>query len=128
FDQQVRSLLRGEAPDGVVYSDGPLEPGDIGLELARELREGGPWGQGFPEPVFDGEFEVLDRRIVGERHLKLRLAFPGTSRPLEAIAFNTVDSDWPDHARRISIAYRLDVNVYRGIERPQLVVEHLECC
>ena len=128
FDEQVRSVLGGEAPDGVVYSDGPLEPADIGLELARLLREGGPWGQGFPEPVFDGEFEVLDRRIVGERHLKLKLAFAGTSRPLEAIAFNTVDSEWPDDARRVNIAYRLDVNVYRGIERPQLVVEHLECC
>ncbi len=128
FDQQVRSLLGGEAPDGVLYSDGPLEPGDVGLELARLLREGGPWGQGFPEPVFDGEFEVLDRRIVGERHLKLKLAFPGSTRPVEAIAFNAVDSDWPDDARRVNIAYRLDVNVYRGIERPQLVVEHLECC
>jgi single-stranded-DNA-specific exonuclease len=128
FDAQVRSALGGEAPDGVVYSDGPLEPADIGLELARLLRDGGPWGQGFPEPVFDGEFEVLDRRIVGERHLKLKLAFPGTSRPVEAIAFNTVDSDWPGDARRVNIAYRLDVNVYLGTERPQLVVEHLECC
>ncbi len=128
FDRQVRSVLGDEAPDGVVYSDGPLEAEDFGLELARLLREGGPWGQGFPEPVFDGEFEVLDRRIVGERHLKLKLVVPGTSRALEAIAFNTVDSDWPDDARRVNIAYRLDVNVYRGIERPQLVVEHLECC
>ena len=128
FNQQVRSILGGEAPSSVLYSDGPLEPGDVGLELARLLREGGPWGQGFPEPVFDGEFEVLDRRIVGERHLKLRLAFPGTTRPVEAIAFNIVDDDWPDDARRINIAYRLDVNVYRGVERTQLVVEHLECC
>jgi single-stranded-DNA-specific exonuclease len=128
FDQQVRSVLGGEAPDGAVYSDGPLDPEDIDLKLARLLREGGPWGQGFPEPMFDGEFEVLDRRIVGQRHLKLKLAFPGTARPLEAIAFNTVDSDWPEDARRVSIAYRLDVNNYRGIERPQLVVEHLECC
>lgn len=128
FDQQVRSVLGDQPPDGVVYSDGPLEPDDFGLELARLLREGGPWGQGFPEPVFDGEFEVLERRIVGERHLKLRLAFPGTSRPLDAIAFNTVDHEWPGGARRVNIAYRLDLNVYRGIERPQLIVEHLECC
>ena len=128
FDQQVRSVLGGEAPSSVLYSDGPLEPGDVGLELARLLREGGPWGQGFPEPVFDGEFEVLDRRIVGERHLKLKLAFPGTTRPVEAIAFNIVDDDWPDDARRVNIAYRLDVNVFRGIESAQLVVEHLECC
>ena len=56
------------------------------------------------------------------------IVFPGTTRPLDAIAFNTVDSDWPEDARRVNIAYRLDVNVYRGIERPQLVVEHLECC
>jgi len=128
FDQQVRSVLGDQPPDGVVFSDGPLEPDDFGLELAQLLREGGPWGQGFPEPVFDGEFELLDRRIVGERHLKLKLAFPGTSRPMEAIAFNTVDDTWPDDVRRVNIAYRLDVNLYRGVERAQLVVEHLECC
>ena len=128
FDRQVRSLLGGEAPDNVLYTDGPLEPSDIGLELARQLREGGPWGQGFPEPLFDGEFEVLDRRIVGERHLKLKLACPGTTRPIDAIAFNIVDKAWPQDTRRVNIAYRLDVNVYRGLETAQLVVEHLECC
>jgi single-stranded-DNA-specific exonuclease len=126
FDAQIRALLKGTPPDGVIYSDGPLEAEDLGLELARVLREGGPWGQGFPEPVFDGEFHVTERRIVGERHLKLRLAHPDASRPIDAIAFNTVDDEWPDDVCRVNVVYRLDVNTYRGIDRAQLIVEHLE--
>ncbi len=126
FDAQIRSLLKGTPPDDVIYSDGPLEAEDLGLELARVLREGGPWGQGFPEPVFDGEFHVTDRRIVGDRHLKLRLAHPDATRPIDAIAFNTVDDEWPDDVCRVNVVYRLDVNTYRGIDRAQLIVEHLE--
>jgi single-stranded-DNA-specific exonuclease len=126
FDAQIRSLLNGTPPDSVIYSDGPLEAEDLGLELARALRAGGPWGQGFPEPVFDGEFHVEERRIVGERHLKLRLAHPDASRPIDAIAFNTVDDEWPDDVCRVNIVYRLDVNSYRGVDRAQLVVEHIE--
>jgi len=126
FDAQIRSLLKGTPPDGVIYSDGPLEAEDLGLELARVLREGGPWGQGFPEPVFDGEFHVTERRIVGDRHLKLRLAHPEASRPIDAIAFNTVDDEWPDDVCRVNVVYRLDVNTYRGIDRAQLIVEHVE--
>jgi len=126
FDAQIRALLKGTPPDGVIYSDGPLEAEDLGLDLARVLREGGPWGQGFPEPVFDGEFHVTERRIVGERHLKLRLAHPDASRPIDAIAFNTVDDEWPDDVCRVNVVYRLDVNTYRGIDRAQLIVEHVE--
>lgn len=126
FDAEARRLLRGAPPDGVIYSDGPLRGDEIGLELARLLRDAGPWGQGFPEPVFDGEFEVIDRRIVGECHLKLSLAPPASPRKVDAIAFSTVDHDWPDGVRRVRIAYRLDVNRFRGAERAQLVVEHLE--
>ena len=126
FDDEARRLLGAAPPDGVIYSDGPLQPGDIGLGLARLLRDAGPWGQGFPEPVFDGEFDVIERRIVGEKHLKLCLGMPASPQRVEAIAFNTVDRHWPDGVRRVRIAYRLDVNRFRGVESAQLVVEHLE--
>ena len=114
--------------EAVVESDGELPANALGLELARLLRYASPWGQHFPEPVFDGLFAVLSQRIVGDRHLKLVVAHPDEpGRPLDAIAFN-VDTDcWPDdRVSSLRLAYRLDCNYYRGEERLQLMVEHLE--
>jgi single-stranded-DNA-specific exonuclease len=111
----------------VLETDGALEAADFDLAIAEALRRAGPWGQHFPEPLFDGEFEVLSQRLVGERHLKLSLAYPGVPQPLEAIAFSVDTQRWPDDsARRLSLAYRLDVNEYRGVRRLQLLVEQLE--
>lgn len=126
FDEEVRRHLRAEALQNVIYSDGDLEPKLICLELAECIRNGGPWGQGFPEPIFDGEFEIIRRRIVGKRHLKLLLRADRGSDPVDAIAFNTLGDACPNDVRRVHIAYRLDVNVYQGRESPQLVVEHIE--
>jgi single-stranded-DNA-specific exonuclease len=126
--EEVGRHARASELEAVIESDGELAPGELELSLARTLREAGPWGQHFPEPVFDGRFAVREQRIVGERHLKLRLvplAAPG-ARPLEAIAFNVEPGAWPNAAvRELEIAYRLDVNAWRGEERLQLVVEHL---
>ena len=124
FDAQLREMLNGRELDGTILSDGELSESDLSLELARVLRRAGPWGQGFPEPVFDGEFELLERRILKDRHLKLRLR-AGTV-VLDAIAFNTLDEDWPAKVERIHVAYRLDVNDYRDRETLQLIVQHLE--
>ena len=111
----------------VLDTDGALEADDFQLPLAEALRGGGPWGQQFPEPLFDGEFDLLSQRIVGERHLKLSLAAPGLPDPIEAIAFSVDVDRWPDNAvRRVRLAYRLDVNEYRGRQSLQLVVEQLE--
>lgn len=114
--------------EAVVESDGELPADALELELARLLRYAAPWGQHFPEPVFDGLFEVLGQRIVGDRHLKLVLVHPEQpGRPLDAIAFNVDTGLWPDESvRRLLIAYRLDCNYFRGEERLQLMVEHLE--
>jgi single-stranded-DNA-specific exonuclease len=111
---------------GVILSDGELLPEDLNLNLAELLRGAGPWGQAFPEPLFDGMFEIVSRRIVGERHLKLVLATPGDDKMLDAIAFNTSDLSWPRDVRRAHVAYKLDVNEYRGQRSAQLLVEHLE--
>ncbi|MEL7043721.1 MAG: single-stranded-DNA-specific exonuclease RecJ [Pseudomonadota bacterium] len=113
--------------EAVIETDGSLEAEEFQLALAEDLRVGGPWGQQFPEPLFDGEFEVLSQRIVGERHLKLSLQSPGLSAPVDAIAFSVDVDRWPDDAvQRVRIAYRLDVNEYRGRRALQLVVEQLE--
>jgi len=93
--------------------------------LAEALRAAGPWGQEFPEPMFDGVFEVVNRRIVGGRHLKLMLRVPDGTRCIDAIAFHTDDSAWPAGATRVEAAYRLDVNEYQGLRSPQLIVEYL---
>lgn len=111
------ALLRAE-----VWSDGELADAEFDRHHAELLRDGGPWGQAYPEPVFDGEFAVLAWRVVGERHLKLELAL-GTRR-LNAIHF----SGWEDAPppARVRIAYRLAPDDWRGGDAVQLVVVHRE--
>ncbi len=125
FDDEVRRHLSAGDLRGIISSDGPLEPAEIGLALARELRRAGPWGQGFPEPVFDGEFQVMSSRVVGDTHLKLTLRAGDGAEPVDAIAFNALEY-WPKDAQVVRLAYKLDVNRYRGREPAQLVVEHAE--
>ena len=125
FDTILREQLTAEDLQGVILSDGELPAVDISLDTARLLRTAGPWGQAFPEPLFDGEFELLQHRIVGERHLKLRVKAVGSSEVIEAIAFNTTDADWPEGVQRLRLAYRLDVNEYAGRVSAQLVVQHI---
>ncbi len=126
FDEEIRRHLAPEDLRGVIMSDGELAPQEMNLELAELLRGAGPWGQAFPEPVFDGHFEILQRRIVGERHLKMVVKAPGRDAIFDAIAFNTTDGDWPAEQTQAQLAYKLDVNEYRGQRSAQLLVEHIE--
>lgn len=103
-----------------IYSDGGLQAHEHDAATARALRDGGHWGQGYPEPVFDGEFELRQWRIVGERHLKLELALEG--RRVDAIQFGGWAGDTPP--ARLRIAYRLVPDEYRGGDAIQLVVVH----
>ncbi|MGA7799909.1 MAG: single-stranded-DNA-specific exonuclease RecJ [Gammaproteobacteria bacterium] len=125
FDEVVCERVDGDALRGVIHSDGELTGADFSLELAERLRNAGPWGQGFPEPVFDGLFRVRSRRVVGERHLKLSLSPQGDGIALDAIAFNQVDDGLAGVGSTVRLAYRLDVNVFRGVRGLQLVVEHI---
>ncbi|MEW6354583.1 MAG: single-stranded-DNA-specific exonuclease RecJ [Pseudomonadota bacterium] len=130
FDLEVRHHLPEEQIHGVIESDGALSAEEFSLELAEALRAAGPWGQGFPEPLFDGIFEVIDRRIVGERHLKLALKPDGAARPLDAIAFNACSNAAAPPAifpgAQLRVAYKLDVNEYRDERSLQLLVQHME--
>lgn len=136
FDAEVRRWMSVEDTIGVVHSDGSLRQDELTIDVARLLQQAGPWGQSFPEPLFDGCFEVRNVRVLGERHLKLEVRSAdglvdgvGRDRPCcEAIAFRHFDHDdapdvQPDS--RVELAYRLDVNRYNGSERLQLVVEYL---
>ena len=110
----------------VIDSDGELLPDDFNLELASALRFAGPWGQHFPEPLFDGCFNIVQQRLVGDKHLKLVLAVPGTGELVDAIAFNVDLEVWPNPAQdQVAAVYRLDVNEFRGRRSLQLVIEHL---
>jgi len=109
-----------------ILSDGELSDDHFSLSTAKSLRDSGPWGQGFPVPVFDGEFRVLDYRIVGEHHLKLTLQPTNGEHSLAAIAFNYANYKWNSRASIVHAAYELDVNHFRGIETPQLLIKHLE--
>ena len=108
-----------------ILSDGELEDNQFSLATAKALRNSGPWGQGFPVPVFDGEFKVLDYRVVGEHHLKLTLQPANGEHSLAAIAFNYANYDWNNRASIVHAAFELDVNQFRGIESPQLLIKHL---
>lgn len=130
FDAEVRRWMSVEDTIGVVHSDGVLGQEELTLEVARLLQQAGPWGQAFPEPLFDGCFEVRNVRILGERHLKLQVCADGQggAASCEAIAFRHFDHDDAPHVQpdcRVELAYRLDVNRYNGSERLQLVVEYL---
>ena len=126
FDQEVRNILTEEDLRGEILSDGALGSEELDLPFAQVLRDAGPWGQGFPEPLFDNELEILDQRIVGEKHLKLVFGIPGTNRVIDGIAFNIDLAAWPNKkANKAWVAYRLDINEFRGVQNPQLMVEEI---
>ncbi len=125
FDAEVQRQLKDDMLQDKIMSDGELVGVDLNLEFVECVREAGPWGAGFPEPIFDGRFHVLDKRLVGGHHLKLTLQRDGQS--FDAIAFN-VDVERCRHLRIefIHAAYRLDINEYRGRRTLQLIIEHFE--
>ena len=121
LEAAVAETLSHVPPQAVEDSDGALGGGDLGLQLAESLSAGGPWGQHFPEPAFDGVFDVLQHRIVGEKHLKLMLSIEGAE--IGGIAFNIDVNGWQARPlKRIHALYRLDINEYRGERNPQLVI------
>jgi len=127
FDDEVRRVATEEVLTNVVLSDGELSVTELNLQTAQTLRDAGPWGQGFPEPLFDGDFKVVNKRIVGERHLKLQVKPLTGDTTIDAIAFNLTDAEWPATVSRVHLAYRLDVNEFNGKITPQLIVEKLTC-
>ncbi len=126
FDEEVGRMAAGRVPGVEIVTDGELAPGDMSLELAREIENAGPWGQGFPEPLFDDEFTVVEARTVGERHLKLKLLPRDAQNPVDAISFNT-DPDVVDvDAGNLRFVYQLVVDDYNNKLKPQLIVRHIE--
>jgi single-stranded-DNA-specific exonuclease len=123
FDTEVRRHLNEEDLRGTLLSDGELSAEEATMALAARLRGETPWGQGFVEPLFDGWFEVESSRIVGERHLKMQLRWPEAGQSVEAIAFNVDEPLLELQPQCVQIAYRLDINEWRGRQSLQLLVD-----
>ena len=126
FEREVARFADVLAGPDVIWTDGELSADDMQLELAEELARAGPWGQGFPEPMFENRLEIVDSRLLKERHLKLRVCHPGDGRIVDAIAFNQPELPELGPGASLRLVYRLDVNEYRGRRSEQLVVEHMQ--
>ncbi len=126
FHEVLAETISDDMLQGHVLSDGELLENEMSMELAEIIQSAGPWGQSFPEPVFDGEFEILARRIVGGNHLKLKLQASDGNEGVDAIAFNMTDADWPVDTTHVRAAYRLDINEYQSRRSLQLMIHHLQ--
>ncbi len=127
FTEQVRETIHPDDLQPSLLTDGELVVQEITLETAELLREAGPWGQGFPEPLFDGQFKLINQRIVGQRHLKLVLQLPGSDYYFDGIAFHVNLNQWPNfHCDQVHVVYQLDVNEFNGRRKLQLLVEEIQ--
>lgn len=132
FVDALEAVVSGHVNEDILQaqlvSDGELGADEFSLQLAHLLRFAGPWGQANPEPMFDGQFKLINQRVVGEKHLKMVLApAHAPNLAIDAIAFNVDAERWPDNsAHEVALAYRLDVNSFRGKESVQLIVEQIE--
>ena len=125
FTQLAQEHLAGKPLAGELISDGELPAQALTLEFSQLLKDAGPWGQGFPEPLFDGQFELVEQRIVGHKHLKMMLRMP-SGKLVDAIAFNVDTQVWPnEQCKHIELAYKLDINEFRGRTSLQFLVEGL---
>jgi single-stranded-DNA-specific exonuclease len=126
FANEVGRILNVDDLKGCFHTDGSLTGVELTIGLAKLIREGGPWGQGFPEPLFSGEFNIIDQRLVGQKHLKLELNMAGAANAINGIAFNVDTKLWPNYrCTKIFAVYRLDVNEYNGRKSLQIMIEHL---
>lgn len=126
FDQEVQQQVTEDQLQQVILTDGSLNPEDFCIEQAQLLMDAGPWGQGFPEPLFDGVFWIEQQRLLKEKHLKLVLRTADKQQQVEAIAFNVDKNIWPNSTiKQANIVYKLMVNEYKGQQSVQLLVSHL---
>ena len=129
FNQTVQDWLNEDQLQGVIWTDGELQANEFSMETAEVIKSGGPWGQAFPEPVFDGEFKIFEQRAIGQNqnHLKM-LVEPKNGGPLlDAIAFNIDTRYYPDLSiKQAKFVYKLEINEFRGNRNVQLLVDYIE--
>jgi len=126
FEREIVRFAALLAEPGIIWTDGALTSAETQLAFAEELVRAGPWGQGFPEPVFESRLEIVEQRLLKESHLKLRVRHPGDEQVLDAIAFNQSELPPLGADASLRLVYRLDVNEFRNRRSAQLVVEHMQ--
>jgi single-stranded-DNA-specific exonuclease len=124
FDQVARELIAPERLQAVLYSDGELPTGELTLALARQLRDAGPWGQAFPEPLFDNLFECTGWKVMAQVHLRLQLRDLRDGTVLQAVMFNAYHGQPPP--ARLRAVYELGINDWQGRESVQLLLRHMQ--
>lgn len=120
----LEELVTPEMLTSVIVTDGELEPNQMTVEFCKYLEVCGPWGQGFPRPIFDGIFEVKEYKILGEKHIKFELYDTRQGDVVDAIWFFSYKGKAPP--TRFRMAYELSLNVFRGREKVQLMTRHIE--
>jgi single-stranded-DNA-specific exonuclease len=129
YEREIEAALSTMDLDESILTDGELGVDEINLQLSEMLRSGGPWGMGFPEPLFHGRFRVTESRVVGEKHLKMTLSPEGSGKTVSGICFNLVSpGDQPPQLNLIRAIYRLDTNQFRGRQTLQLIIQSVEPC
>lgn len=128
FDEEVKNQLNESDLLSTLFTDGALQANELTLDVAYLLKTAGPWGQHFPEPVFEGVFKIASKRILQGKHLKLTLLVDErTGQCVDAIAFNVDGDFWnATSADSVKIVYKLDINEFRGNTQLQLLVDYLE--
>lgn len=122
----AKKHLTPEQLTAVIYTDGELPPECFDLGFSTLLQNAGPWGQAFPEPVFDGEFSLISQKMLADRHLKMMLQLPNGNL-VDAIWFNADNKAWPNvNVKKVQLAYQLDINEYRDKQSLQLIVRHMQ--
>nr|MCS5592075.1 single-stranded-DNA-specific exonuclease RecJ [Gammaproteobacteria bacterium] len=121
FSEAIKQHLDAKIPTMELLTDGELEAFDVSLESAQLLADAAPWGQGFDEPIFFGDFEIVEQKVVGEKHLKCRLKLVGDTHTHDAIAFFQAPLD----SKQVTVAYKLSINTWRGATNLQLMVEQI---
>jgi len=126
FDEVVAKHLDSIDLEQKIYSDGQLSDQEMSMAFTEQLKDAGTWGQGFPEPVFDGVFDVIQCRVVGQQHLKFVLRSPNSELLVDAIAFFVEKTEQWLGTRSLKAAYKLDINEFRGNRSLQLMLQYIE--
>ena len=126
FEALITEQLDLDVLEQIIETDGEIDNQDFNYAIAKQLKESGPWGEGFTEPTFDGDFIVHQQRLFAEKHLKLVLEPKNGGPIIEGIYFNVNLTQWPDNTIKIvKIVYQLDVNDFRGNQAVKLMIRHI---
>ncbi len=126
FETLIDKRLNANTLEQIIETDGEIDSQDFNYAMAKQLKESGPWGEGFTEPTFDGDFIVHQQRLFAEKHLRLVLEPKNGGPIIEGICFNVNLTQWPDNTiKNVKIVYQLDVDDFRGNQTAKLMIRHI---